>query len=308
MVAALAALAGATVLFAYAQSLPMLFLARMLQGAADAVTWVVGFALIADLYGEDERGRAMGLAMGGSSLGFIIGPLVGGWLYEIGGIRMPFLVVAALAAIDLVVFASVTPATARVASAPTPMTQVLRVRAIAACAVIVAVGAATAAMLEPVLPLMLESRAGLGPAAIGTLFGAAALAASAMHPLYGRLSDRWSGPRLMLVGLAGFALILPALNFVSGFRGAAMVMVPMWMVFGLFVTPSLAYFAKLASDVGVRAYGVVYGVYNVAWAVGLMGGPALGGFLFDHIGFTQLTVAWSVSLLAASVAFALSSR
>src|SRR3954469_23122949 len=60
MVGALALLAGSTMLFAYAESLPLLFLARMLQGAADAVTWVVGFALIADLYGEDERGRAMG--------------------------------------------------------------------------------------------------------------------------------------------------------------------------------------------------------------------------------------------------------
>src|SRR3954462_7172054 len=63
MIVALAVLAGATLVFAYAQSLPMLFLARMLQGAADAVTWVVGFALIADLYGEEEGGRAMGLAM-----------------------------------------------------------------------------------------------------------------------------------------------------------------------------------------------------------------------------------------------------
>jgi DHA1 family solute carrier family 18 vesicular amine transporter 1/2 len=116
MICALALLTGATLLFAYAQSLPMLFAARMLQGAADAATWVVGFALIADLYGEDERGRAMGLAMAGSSLGFIIGPLLGGWLYELGGIRLPFLVVAGLAAVDLIVFASVTPRTGNTAA------------------------------------------------------------------------------------------------------------------------------------------------------------------------------------------------
>src|SRR5213594_3615319 len=113
IVAGLLALAAASLLFAYAETLPWLFAARMLQGAADAVTWVVGFALIADLYGEDERGRAMGLAMGGSTLGFIIGPLLGGWLYELGGIRLPFLVVAALAALDLIVFAGVTPRTTK---------------------------------------------------------------------------------------------------------------------------------------------------------------------------------------------------
>ena len=40
--AALALLAVSTALFAYARDLPTLFAARMLQGVADAVTWVVG--------------------------------------------------------------------------------------------------------------------------------------------------------------------------------------------------------------------------------------------------------------------------
>ena len=62
--------------------------------------------MIADLYGPEERGRAMGLAMAGSTLGIIIGPVIGGWLYEIGGIRLPFLFVAALAVVDLLVFAA----------------------------------------------------------------------------------------------------------------------------------------------------------------------------------------------------------
>src|SRR6187401_1836896 len=104
MIGALALLAGATLLFAYAQSLPMLFLARVLQGAADAVTWVVGFALIADLYGPEERGRAMGFAMSGSTFGFMIGPTLGGWLYETGGMRLPFLSVAALACVAIAGF------------------------------------------------------------------------------------------------------------------------------------------------------------------------------------------------------------
>jgi predicted MFS family arabinose efflux permease len=296
-------LAGGTLLLPYARSLPMLFAARMLQGAADAVTWVVGFALIADLYGEEERGRAMGLAMGGSTLGIIIGPFLGGWLYELGGVRLPFLVVAGLAAVNLVVFALVTPRTTTTVVRPTSMRQVLRVRAIVVCALIVIAGAATGAMLEPVIPLLLESRIGLGPASIGTLFGMAGIASSAMHPLYGRLTDRWGGRRLMLTGLLGVALMLPALNFATDFRTAAMVMVPLWLVFGMFLTPSLAYFAQLASQAGVHAYGVVYGIYNVAWAIGVISGPALGGFLFDRIGFAPLTTIWSALLVAASLFF-----
>src|SRR5258708_39374503 len=57
IVGGLVALAAARVLFAYAETLPWLFAARLLQGAADAVTWGVGFALVSDLHDSDERGR-----------------------------------------------------------------------------------------------------------------------------------------------------------------------------------------------------------------------------------------------------------
>src|SRR5436190_5395474 len=40
-------LALATLAFAYADRLPWLFTARLMQGAADAVTWGVGLALVA---------------------------------------------------------------------------------------------------------------------------------------------------------------------------------------------------------------------------------------------------------------------
>src|SRR3954454_13477484 len=97
LVGGMLALAAATLLFAYSDGLPWLFAARLVQGAADAVTWVVGFALIADRYGPDERGRVSGIVMSGTSVAFMVGPTIGGWLYEVGGIRAPFLLVSALA-------------------------------------------------------------------------------------------------------------------------------------------------------------------------------------------------------------------
>jgi MFS transporter, DHA1 family, solute carrier family 18 (vesicular amine transporter), member 1/2 len=304
MMAALFVLALSTLAFAYARSLPMLFFARMLQGAADAVTWVVGFALITDLYGDAERGRAMGLAMAGSTLGIIVGPLLGGWLYEVGGIRLPFLVVAALATLDLAAFSVVTPNTVRVNSATVSTWEVLRVRPIAICALLVVASAATMAMLEPVMPLVFESQLGLKPAAIGTLFGIAGIASSAMHPVYGRLSDRGGARRLMTMGLIGSAAVLPILNLASDFRSAAIAMTLTSMMFGMIITPSLTYFAQLASNAGFKAFGVVYGIYNVAWAVGLMAGPALGGFFLERAGFGRLTLGWSALLLVASVMLA----
>ncbi|MGE0704427.1 MAG: MFS transporter, partial [Vicinamibacterales bacterium] len=85
----------ASALFAYADQIWLLFAARMIQGVGDAMTWVVGFALIADLYDPTERGRAMGMVMSGTSFGLMVGPTIGGWLYEAGGVHVPFLAVAA---------------------------------------------------------------------------------------------------------------------------------------------------------------------------------------------------------------------
>jgi multidrug resistance protein len=303
MMVGLALLAVSTLAFAYARSLPLLFAARLVQGAADGITWVVGFAMIADLYGDDERGRAMGLAMAGSTLGIIIGPVLGGWLYELGGIRLPFLVVAAISVIDLAVFAIVAPRT-RGSGESSPMRRVLGHRPVAITTLVVIAGAGTIAMLEPVIPLVMKARAGLGPGAIGMLFGIAAVASTAMHPIYGRLSDRWGGRPLMMIGLIGAALVLPILNVATDFRSAALAMVPMWMIFSMIVTPSLAYMAEVASAAGFKAYGVVYGVYNMAWAVGLMIAPALGGFVLERAGLGALTIGWSMFLLAISVILA----
>jgi DHA1 family solute carrier family 18 vesicular amine transporter 1/2 len=297
MVAGLALLAVSTLAFAYAETLAMLFIARLLQGAADGITWIVGFAMIADMYAPQERGQAMGLAMAGSTLGIIIGPVLGGWLYEIGGIRLPFLFVAALAVADLAAFAVVAPRT-RGTGTVAPLRRVLTHRPVAVCALVVIAGGGTIAMLEPVIPLVLNARLGFGPSQIGALFGVASIASTTMHPVYGRLSDRWGGRRLMLIGLFGSALVLPLLSFASDFRSAAFAMVPMWIVFSMVVTPSLYYMAEVASAAGFESYGVVYGIYNMAWAVGLMVGPALGGFLLERLGFEFLTIGWGAFLLA----------
>jgi len=164
IVGGLVALAAATQLFAVATSLPWLFAARLVQGAADAVTWVVGFALIADLYSPEERGRVAGIVMSGTSCAVMIGPSLGGWLYEVGGIRLPFTFVTALAIVAAIGFLWLEPPTARADREMVPIGAVLRTPAVASCAAVVVVLAATLSMLEPVLALQLSTHLGIGPA------------------------------------------------------------------------------------------------------------------------------------------------
>ena len=304
LVGGMLALAAATLLFAYAGGLPWLFAARLVQGAADGVTWVVGFALIADRFGPEERGRVSGIVMSGTSAAVMVGPTIGGWLYEIGGIRAPFLTVAGMAAVSALGFLWLKIPSDRAETEAVPIRVVLGSRAVATCAVVVVAISATISMLEPVLPLFLSAKLGIGPARIGLIFGSGAVATSMLHPIYGRLADRWGGRRLMLIGLPLVACVMPLLTVSWSYQSTIAFFVLNTMCVALVITPSLAFMAEAVSAAGVGSFGVGYGLYNMASGVGLLGGPATAGFVFEHFGFARLMLLWAPLLLVVSALLA----
>ncbi|CAA21416.1 transmembrane transporter [Schizosaccharomyces pombe] len=75
-------LTSATALLTFGNSVPMLIVARVLQGLSAAVVWTVGLALLVDVVGADNVGSTMGGIFGFISLGEIIAPVFGGIVYE----------------------------------------------------------------------------------------------------------------------------------------------------------------------------------------------------------------------------------
>lgn len=300
LVGGMLALAASTVLFAFAPTLSWLFAARLAQGAADAVTWVVGFAVIADLYGTEERGRVMGFVMSGTTLGFMIGPTLGGWLYERGGAEVPYLVVAGLALVAAagLAFLELPGPSGRRESLP--IGAVIRIPAVAVCATAVAVGGGTLAMLEPVLSLFLSSEIALGPARIGVVFGGSAVTTALLHPMFGRVADRTGGRRLTLLGLGAIGAVMPLFALIWDFPSAVVLYAAGTIAVAMMVTPSLAYMAEATASAGMR-FGVAYGLYNFAWALGLLAGPALGGFLYERVGFTTLSLVWAPAVIVVAL-------
>jgi multidrug resistance protein len=304
LVLGLAALAAATVLFAFARQLSWLFAARLIQGAADAVTWVVGFALLADLYAPSERGRVMGLVMSGTSFGLMIGPSLGGWLYETGGVTTPFLLVASLATFAAIGFMWLRVPPSHAAREVVPLRLIISVPDVASCVIAVLLGAATLAMLEPVVSLWLASTLQLNPTRIGLVFGIAAVASTALHPVYGSFADRWGGRRLTLIGLIAMAAMLPFLSLAWSFESAVGLYLLLAAAAALVITPSLAYMGDATTGAGVSSFGVAYGLYNFAWGAGLLIGPAIGGFLYERLGFQRLAWVWMPSLIVITLLLA----
>ena len=88
----------------YLAATSLLFI--VIRGLAGALTAGLGPAtmgLVADIAPEDERARWIGIIGGGTSAGFIIGPVVGGLLYDKWGYGPPFLASIGLALLTLLI-------------------------------------------------------------------------------------------------------------------------------------------------------------------------------------------------------------
>ncbi|MDX2162008.1 MAG: MFS transporter [bacterium] len=83
------------ILLAGAESLPMLFAARILDGITGGNV-IVAQAYLTDLSTPSQRTRALGVVFAGFGLGYVIGPAVGGLVSALFGDQAAFMLAAAI--------------------------------------------------------------------------------------------------------------------------------------------------------------------------------------------------------------------
>jgi MFS transporter, DHA1 family, solute carrier family 18 (vesicular amine transporter), member 1/2 len=289
---------AATLLFAVAATYPALVGARLLQGVAAAATWIAGLALVADLFPAQSRGRAMGIALSGMTGGVLVGPPLGGFLYEWGGYAAPFLVAAAVALVDGVAIALLLVDPPRAASERVSLPELLGDRAILVPSGTAVVAASTWGLLEPTLPLHLESVFGVSPTVVGLVFGLATLAYGVATPLIGTLSDRWGRRPTTIVGIVGLAGAMPLVGLAPTLLLVVAGVLVVSVAYGCALIPALPALAEAVDRRGGGAYGAAYALYNAAYAVGMMAGPVLGGALAEWFGFPVAMAVTGLAMLA----------
>jgi DHA1 family tetracycline resistance protein-like MFS transporter len=107
----LASFALANVGFLLADSTAAYTVVRALEGALGAGLYPAAMGIVADVAPEKERGRWIGTVMAGYGAGFILGPVLGGLLYDWLGFAAPFLASALMASVAFVVALFVVPET-----------------------------------------------------------------------------------------------------------------------------------------------------------------------------------------------------
>jgi MFS family permease len=96
------AIGGATVMLCLARVVWLIVLGRILQGAAAAVVWTVGTALLVDTVGEEKIGETLGWVSSSMGIGFFLAPLLGGIVYEKAGYYSVYYMSFALIAVDII--------------------------------------------------------------------------------------------------------------------------------------------------------------------------------------------------------------
>ncbi len=300
LIAGMAGVSIATTLFAFADSYLPLVAARSVQGLAAAAVWTCGIALVADIVPPTRLGASMGVVMASMSAGLIAGPPLGGVLAESYGYRAPFFVCAAVTAGCAVLQVFVRDPAQRVGRSA-PLRELFANRTIRSTTLAVLIGAGTISMLEPLLPLDMTERLGAGAAAIGLAFGAAALAHLLASPAVGALADRRGSNGLIPCGLLGMALVLPFLAFPGSTLGVTALLVGFAVAYSFILIPALTQIGAVIRDRGGTGYAAAYGLFNMAYALGMVAGPLLGSVAVSAVSLPVVLTSVGVCLAVGGI-------
>ena len=273
LIAGLLIFAAASAAYAAIDSTAMLWAARFGQGVGAAAFSPAASALVARLTASGAHGRAFGTYGFYKSIGYTLGPLLGGLIVSLGGMRTLFGVMAALAA-AVAVWAVISVPTVR----PLPrrrqtlLDTVKRFSESSFVTPTLALAAATAALSAGVgfLPF-LGTQAGLSPVVTGAVVSVLALVTAVSQPLAGRALDagRISSSVGILSGIVFTAAGL-ASAAVPGLVGLLCAAVVIGLGCGI-ITP-LA-FTMLAESTAEERLGQTMGAAEIGRECGDAAGP-----------------------------------
>ncbi|KAI8985125.1 major facilitator superfamily domain-containing protein [Pilobolus umbonatus] len=324
MIGGMFGLVVSTVSFAYADTYALLVIARVAQGVAGGASWTIGLGLLADVFPTNRLGVVMGTVMTAHTVGFALGPAIGGILFEYGGFAAPFLFCAGFAAVNFLAIVWLaepdhnrnhhspetgkpldeedesTPLLKDKKQTRLTMIDLLKNYRILSCVLCVIVSASVFAGIEPALPLYLQKTYQASTSTIGVIFVAMVIPAF-FAPLIGHLSDKIGREMICATGMILMAVASPlvAIEFSSIYW-----IIPPLMLFGLSspvtLTPVLPEMGETVNEMGGAAYAQVYALYNMAYSIGMFIGPVAAGMIMSASGFGTLMLTFSATLFICS--------
>lgn len=279
-----------------------MFGVRVIQGFA-AGLWSVCLAIATSLVPIDKLGVSLGILQAGLTCGNVIGPLIGGSLASLFGMRSSFFVAGSLLTLITLIFFFYIPEPPRVEikkQQEKKTEQLLKRPKIREVLLYAAVAQMVILLIQPILSLYVsEINHGKGNLIFlsGFVFSLVGIASAITAPSWGRFGQRHGFYRSLCfatlsAGIMNFIVALPntltlfcIANFTYGLCCAG-------------IQPSLS--AVLASNTDADQRGRAFGFMFSAQQFGSMVGPLLGGTIATYFPLKSLFFVAGIMLLAVS--------
>ncbi|MCS1383054.1 MFS transporter [Lysinibacillus sphaericus] len=262
----------------------MLFVARFLGGLGSAFVAPPIMAFVADVTTYEERGKGMGMLGAAMSLGFMIGPGIGGFLSKVS-LHFPFFTAGGAAIIASILSVFLLPSTKPTAAQKAQKQENLAKQMVRSVKmpyfvmlIIMLVFSFGIANFQTTLSLFVTDKFNYTPADIAILLtvgGAFGVIVQmfVITPLFKRFGEM----KVVLVNLFIAAVAIYAILFVSGFA-LILIVATIFSTATTLIRPAVN---TLISKLAENEQGFAAGLNNAYMSLGNMIGPALAGVLFD---------------------------
>jgi DHA1 family multidrug resistance protein-like MFS transporter len=271
--------------FGLANTLWMLFAARILSGILSSATAPTTMAYIGDSSPEDERGGGMGLLGAAGGVGTIVGPAMGGFL-AIESLSTPFFIAAGMALLSLVLAIIFLPESHPVQGQPKEKEAIIDLRAwwdaifspIGTLFMLTFISTCGLMIFANVFGLYGLERFNYGPEQVGIIMMVLGLVSALTQGLLaGPATKKWGDENVIKAGLlvtaVSFGLMILANTFVTVLLTTAF--------FGITVSIQSPALLSLTSRRATIPQGIAMGLSNSFVSLGRIVGPILGGVVLD---------------------------
>lgn len=280
-------LAVSTLGFAFANSAPLLDLARIVEGVGGACTWAGGLAWLNDATPVERRGATVGKAMAAGIAGSLLGPAIGAIAAETGRATL-FSVLVLVVVVLLVLTLRLPGQTESSGQGLDHVWRAMKRPAMLIAGWLVMLPGIASGIMNVLGPLQLH-HLGAGAFVIGALYLAGSAIETLLSPWVGRISDRRGRLTPLRVGMLLLAPAIVGFMLPRELGLTAVVQMVFFVALGMFWAPAMAMLADVADRIGLdQAHAAA--LMNLTWAAGQILGSAGGGGIAQATGDTLVAV------------------
>lgn len=294
---------GVTIIFGLLDQVPdgpifiaMCFLVRITDAISFSAVITASFSILAKAF-PNHVATVLGSLEVFSGLGLVLGPPLGGFLYQSFGYEVPFILLGCIILLMVPLTMYILPSYEESNPGQHSFWKLISLPKVALITFIITSLSACFGFLDPTLSLFVLKKFNLPAGHVGLVFLGLALSYTISSPLCGLLSDKMPHLRkwFLVFGniiTAGCYMLLgpvPVLHIQSQLWLLVLMLVVIGISSGMSTIPTFPEIISCALEngfeEGLSTLALVSGLFSAVWSVGAFMGPTLGGFLYEKIGF-----------------------